>query len=255
MKNSREVPKRPLHVPEGTKTEPKKVSSFRATQAQMAYWQETAEKLGVKDFSAFLRGALDSAVFISLRAKDPKWQEFMNAVQPLAHQILGHGFYDGGAKDFEASGTESTGISMKETLEKFKAGQLTEDTVENRESEKALGLSDQIKYAYEMPADPIAAIPEEVEGEEHLIRFQTHGVQHPGLANVQGTFRAMGEPIDQVVLSHGQHFHGVGRQEGSGYVVLDTSDGQVVYLLQQLENVIRPGEKTKTQLHPGKPRL
>lgn len=84
------------------------------------YWMETAKKLGVKDFSAFIRGAVNSAVFVSSRAQEPKWQEFVEAVQPAAKRILGHGFYDGGAEDFESSGRETTGTPARETLRRLR---------------------------------------------------------------------------------------------------------------------------------------
>ena len=74
--------------------------SFRVKPTQEKLWKDSAKELGIKDFSSFIRGAIESALFASRRAQDPHWQKFIEAIQPTAQKVLGHGFYDGGAGDF-----------------------------------------------------------------------------------------------------------------------------------------------------------
>ena len=109
-----------LHTPAGEAKELQKVVTFRVKPSQWKYWNEKAKELGVKDFSAFVRGAINSAVFTSMRAKDSKWQEFVEAMQPTAKKILGHGFYDGGAKDMESTGTYYKTFPAVETISRLK---------------------------------------------------------------------------------------------------------------------------------------
>ena len=109
-----------LHAPHHEEREVKQVVSFRAKPSQVKLWNEESKKLGIKDFSAFIRGAVQSAIYLSKRSKDPKWQEFIEAVQPTAKRILGYGFYDGGAADFESSGTEHKGIPAAEVIKRLK---------------------------------------------------------------------------------------------------------------------------------------
>src|ERR1700722_8595210 len=94
--------------------------NFRIKPSQEKHWKEMAKKLGVKDLSSFIRGAVDSAIFNSLRAQDPQWQKFIEAIQPAAKKILGHGFYDGGAEDIEAGGRDRKGTPAKEFLSNLK---------------------------------------------------------------------------------------------------------------------------------------
>jgi hypothetical protein len=109
-----------LHTPAREVKEVRQVVTFRAKPSEIQYWNEKAKKLGVKDFSAFIRGSLNSAIYVSQRAQDPAWQKFVEAVQPIAKKFLGFGFYDGGAKDFESSGTEYKTTSAKEYFARLK---------------------------------------------------------------------------------------------------------------------------------------
>ena len=109
-----------LNAPGHSIREVKRVVTFRAKPSEIEYWTEEAEKLGVKDFSVFIRGAIHSAISVSKRAKDSDWQKFVKAAQPLAKKILGFGFYDGGAKDIESRGTELKGIPADEVLAKLR---------------------------------------------------------------------------------------------------------------------------------------
>ena len=95
--------------------------NLRVKPSQEKHWKEMAKKLGVKDLSTFIRGAVESAIFTSLRAQDPQWQKFIEAIQPTAKKILGHGFYDGGSEDFEAGGTDRKGTPAKEFLAELKS--------------------------------------------------------------------------------------------------------------------------------------
>lgn len=94
--------------------------NLKITPSQDRHWKEASEQLGVKDLSTFIRGAVESAIFNSKRAQDPEWQKFIEAIQPIAQKILGHGFYDGGAQDFEAGGTDRKGTPAKEFLAELK---------------------------------------------------------------------------------------------------------------------------------------
>jgi len=116
------VHKMPLFSPiqlEEQKTVP---INFRIKPSQEKHWKAMAQKLGVKDLSTFIRGAVDSAIFNSLRAQDPQWQKFMEAIQPAAQKILGHGLYDGGAQDIEAGGQDRKGAPAKQFLSDLKRG-------------------------------------------------------------------------------------------------------------------------------------
>lgn len=96
------------------------VVTFRVKDSEYEYWIAETEKLGVKDFSAFLRGAVHSAIYVSKRAQEPVWQRFVEAVQPLAKKILGLGFHDGGAQDLEASGTYYKGVPAGEAIARLR---------------------------------------------------------------------------------------------------------------------------------------
>jgi hypothetical protein len=87
---------------------------------ELKRWKEMASRLGAKDFTAFLRGAVLAAIHKSRQSKDPKWQEFVEAIQPIARRVLGHGFFDGGGKLYGDSGAESSGVPAKEFLTKMK---------------------------------------------------------------------------------------------------------------------------------------
>ena len=54
------------------------VKKFRVTKIQNQYIQESMEKLGVKDFSTFVRGALFNGIEMGFRANDPQWQNFID---------------------------------------------------------------------------------------------------------------------------------------------------------------------------------
>lgn len=107
-------------IPIRGQKEVKQVVSVRLKPSEVKYWKNMSEKLGIKDFTAFIRGAVNSAIYTSRRAEDTKWKKFVEAVQPAAKKILGHGFFDGGADLFEASGAESSGVPAKVFLAKMK---------------------------------------------------------------------------------------------------------------------------------------
>ena len=105
------------------KKETKQVVSIRLKPSEVRYWKAMAAKLGIKDFTSFIRGAVNWAIQTSLRSQDPKWQEFVEAVQPAAKRILGHGFFDGGADLYEKSGTEASTVPAKVFLARMKKKQ------------------------------------------------------------------------------------------------------------------------------------
>jgi hypothetical protein len=67
---------------------------FRVDEKRRAYWVEAMKELGVSDFSSYSRAAIDRAIHQDLRSKDPKWQEFIKAIQSKAREILGRGISD-----------------------------------------------------------------------------------------------------------------------------------------------------------------
>jgi hypothetical protein len=64
------------------------VLRFRVDPRQKQFWLEAMDKLGV-EFSSYVRQAVDRAIGQDLRSQDPKWQEFVKAIQPKAREILG----------------------------------------------------------------------------------------------------------------------------------------------------------------------
>ena len=73
------------------------VLRFRVDARQKQFWLEAIAKLGV-EFSGYVRQAVDRAIAQDLRSSDPKWQDFMKAIQPVAKEVLGHEVSDN-AKD------------------------------------------------------------------------------------------------------------------------------------------------------------
>jgi hypothetical protein len=114
--------------------------NLKVKPSQEKRWKEMIERFGIKDLSTFIRGAVESAIFNSLRAEDPEWQKFIEAIQPTALKILGHGFYDGGASDFEASGTDRKGTPANDFL-----AELEQDTSGKKvDSTKTIENKDQV---------------------------------------------------------------------------------------------------------------
>ena len=62
---------------------------FRATTRQLEFWIKALKDIGVKDFSSYARMAIDRAIFQDMRSKDPKWKEFIAAIQDQAKKHLG----------------------------------------------------------------------------------------------------------------------------------------------------------------------
>jgi hypothetical protein len=61
-----------LHIPIRDEREVKQVGSIRLEPSGVKYWKDMAQKLGIKDFTAFIRGAVNSAIYASRRAEEPK---------------------------------------------------------------------------------------------------------------------------------------------------------------------------------------
>jgi len=102
----------------GTKGE---VLRFRVDTRQKQYWLEAIAELGV-EFSSYVRQAVDRAIAQDLRSSDPKWQDFLKAIQPVAKQVLGHEVSDN-AKDRLENMTEIEAAlkkSLKSKNEKTK---------------------------------------------------------------------------------------------------------------------------------------
>jgi hypothetical protein len=94
---------------------------FRLTPSLKRHIEEALSDLGVKDFSAFARGALLNAIELARLARDPQWQKFVDSVKGPAKQILGHGLALSGARDTENMGRDRKGLSAAELKEKMAA--------------------------------------------------------------------------------------------------------------------------------------
>ena len=70
------------------------VVRFRVDLMRKKAWVEAMEALGVKDFSSYARQAIDGAIDLDFRAKDPKLQEFLKAVKVISIKILGYQLID-----------------------------------------------------------------------------------------------------------------------------------------------------------------
>ena len=62
---------------------------FRVHSDQKKYWLDALSKLGVEDLSTYARAAVERAITQDLRSLDPKWQDFVKAIQPIAEDRLG----------------------------------------------------------------------------------------------------------------------------------------------------------------------
>ena len=99
----------PLLVPPIPSSEPKdEVISFRLPARLKANIDKHLKVLGVPDNrkADFYRGAILAGIGNSLRAKDPAWQAFLDALQPLAKQHLGMELMDSGLKGILNEGDE-----------------------------------------------------------------------------------------------------------------------------------------------------
>ena len=94
---------------------------FRLTPSLRRHIEGALAELGVKDFSAFARGAVLNAIELARLARDPKWMEFLAMVEGPAREILGHGLALSTAKDTEAMGRERKGLTAKELKDKMAA--------------------------------------------------------------------------------------------------------------------------------------
>jgi len=104
----------PILVPEIPRQEAKdEVISFRLPARLKANIDRQLKGLGVPDSrkADFYRGAIIAAIGNSLRAQDPSWQEFLEAIQPLAKQYLGMELMDSGSKGILEEGGESPTIA------------------------------------------------------------------------------------------------------------------------------------------------
>ena len=75
-----------MRIVRGNKAE---LLRFRVDPRQKQYWLKALAQLGVEDFSSYARAAVDRAISQDLRSLDPKWQDFVKAIQPQAKSILG----------------------------------------------------------------------------------------------------------------------------------------------------------------------
>ncbi|HTB33722.1 MAG TPA: hypothetical protein VNZ54_06705 [bacterium] len=93
---------------------------FRVTPSLRRHFEASVEELGIKDFSAFARGALLNAIELARLSRDPKWKAFIEAANKgLAKQYLGHGLTLNGAADLEGLGSERQGLTVKQLKERL----------------------------------------------------------------------------------------------------------------------------------------
>lgn len=85
---------------------------FRITPSLKKQIEASLAELGVKDLSSFARGALLSALELARLGRDPKWQQFIQAVNAgPAPAILGHGLSLPDPLDIEGRGKERQGLN------------------------------------------------------------------------------------------------------------------------------------------------
>jgi len=93
---------------------------FRVTPSLRRHLEASVAELGIKDFSAFARGALLNAIELAKLSRDPKWRDFIDAANAgLAKQHLGHGLVLNGAADLEGLGSERQGLTAKQLKERL----------------------------------------------------------------------------------------------------------------------------------------
>ena len=76
------------------------VIEFPVPAAWKGFLKKELKRLKVprKGRDAFYRGAILAGISDAWRAKDPRWQKFLKAVQPKAKKYLGGGICDDGLK-------------------------------------------------------------------------------------------------------------------------------------------------------------
>ena len=116
MAKLKDSPRNPFVSHKETKDD---VIHFRVAASQKEAWLGALKTLGVSDQSAFFRGAIEAAIAMSFRAKDPKWKEFILAIQGEAKSILGAGLASGGAGAYEGAGKGVKTVSLDALKEKL----------------------------------------------------------------------------------------------------------------------------------------
>ena len=97
------------------------VIQFRVASSQKEAWLRALNALEVTDQSAFFRGAIEAAIAMSFRAKDPKWKEFILAVQSEAKERLGAGLANAGAAAYEMAGKGVKTVALDVLRQRLKA--------------------------------------------------------------------------------------------------------------------------------------
>jgi hypothetical protein len=92
---------------------------FRVAASQKDAWLRAMKGLGVKDQSAFFRGAIEAAIAMSHRAHDPQWLEFIQAIQREARSHLGVGIKQEGAAGFELAGKGVDSVPIQDLKKKL----------------------------------------------------------------------------------------------------------------------------------------
>ena len=77
----------------GKVRKPKNVTLiFRVGENQKEIWFKALKELQVEDFSTYARAAVERSIYQDFRSKDPGFQNFLNAIQPTAREMLGEDF-------------------------------------------------------------------------------------------------------------------------------------------------------------------
>lgn len=87
---------------------------------ELKRWKIMASKMEPEEYSVFLKGAVLSAIDTARHTKDPKWEQFVIAIQPVAMRVLGESFLKGPAKLYEQVETESRNIVLEKIQMKSK---------------------------------------------------------------------------------------------------------------------------------------
>jgi hypothetical protein len=122
MAKLKESPRNPFVSAKETKDD---VIHFRVAASQKNAWLGALKALEVTDQSAFFRGAIEAAIAMSFRAKDPKWKEFILAVQNEAKLRLGAGLGSGGAVAYERAGKGVKTVKLEALEELFRSGKIS----------------------------------------------------------------------------------------------------------------------------------
>jgi hypothetical protein len=106
-------PRRTVQTPSGDAVTHDAAITFRIPSKWKANIERQLLAMGLpkRRHSDFFRGALVASLGTAMRAKDPAWQAFLEAAQPIAQQTLGTKLKDEGLEAILRQGTILSGTS------------------------------------------------------------------------------------------------------------------------------------------------